>query len=79
LTAVFERWLGIAELRGGYRSLDYPFSYIELMLDPRTGNGEGTYFAAARIRFKDGDVVIEDFATFPSRLLNVRLSGGALP
>jgi hypothetical protein len=74
----FERWTQFAELRGGYRSLDYPFTYIELMIDPTTGKGEGTYIAAAQIRWKkDKDasgyhVEIEDFATFPARLLNVR-------
>ena len=79
LIGIFERWLGFAELRGGYRSLDYPFSYIELFIDPRTGRGEGTYFAAARIRYRNGNVEVEDFATLPSRLLNVRLTGGRLP
>ncbi len=69
----FERWLGIAELREGYRSVDYPFSYIELFIDPRTGKGEGTYIAAARIRFRNDQVEVEDFGTFPSRLLNVKV------
>lgn len=79
LIGVFERWLGFAELRGGYRSLNYPFSYIELFIDPRTGRGEGTYFAAASIRYRNGNVEVEDFATLPSRLLNVKLTGGTLP
>lgn len=75
---VFERWLQFAELRGGYRSLDYPFSYIELNIDPATGRGEGTYIAAAKIRWKQDKktngykIEIEDFATFPARLVNVR-------
>ena len=78
LTAIFERWLGFAELRGGYRSLDYPFSYIELYIDPATGRGEGTYFAAAKIKYRNNNVEVEDFATFPSRLMNVRMSGSRL-
>ena len=79
IIAVFERWLEFAELRGGYRSLDYPFSYIELFVDPRTGRAEGTFFAAAKIRLKGGDMEVEDFATFPSKLFNVKLhSGGRL-
>ena len=75
---VFERWTRFAEVRGGYRSLDYPFGYIELNIDPNTGKGEGTYIAAAKIRWKgDGGtagphVEVEDFATYPARLLNVR-------
>lgn len=74
----FERWMQFAELRGGYRSLDHPFTYIDLIIDPVTGKGEGTYIGAAQIRWKkDKDatgyhVEIEDFATFPARLLNVR-------
>ena len=74
----FERWTRFAEVRGGYRSLDYPFGYIELTIDPATGKGEGTYIAAAHIRWKrdkegnSSHVEVEDFATFPARLLNVR-------
>lgn len=75
---VFERWTQFAELRGGYRSLDYPFGVIEMSLDQETGRGEGTYIAAARIRW-DGrgnngqpQIEIENFATFPARLLGVQ-------
>lgn len=75
--AVFERWTQFAELRGGYRSLDYPFGIIELFIDEQTGKGEGTYIAAAKIRMttdkKTGQnqVEIENFATFPAILLGV--------
>jgi hypothetical protein len=76
--AVFERWEQFAELRGGYRSLDYPFGYIELTIDPRTGKGSGQYFAAAKIRWvKDkkgtgAHIEVEDYATFPAKLVNVQ-------
>lgn len=79
--AVFERWTQFAELRGGYRSLDYPFGVIELYVDPRTGKGEGTYIAAAKIRWttdrktQQSQVEIENFATYPARLLGVVLRG----
>ena len=82
---VFERWTQFAELRYGYRSVDYPFGVIELMINERTGRGEGTYIAAARIRWDDdGDnnlpqVEIENFATYPARLLNVRRSNRRAP
>ena len=74
---VFKRWTQFAELRGGYRSLDYPFGVIELFIDERTGKGEGTYIAAARIRWDRNDknnqyqIEIENFATYPARLLGV--------
>jgi hypothetical protein len=78
--AVFERWQGFGELRGGYRSLDYPFGYVELLFDPRTGDGEGTFIPAAQIRFRskngNSQVEIEDFGTFPGRLMGVKMRAG---
>lgn len=79
IRAIAERWIGFGEFRGGYRSLDYPFTYIELMIDPRTGHGDGTFFGAAKIRFKRGDVEIEDFGILPGRIMNVRMRGRPLP
>ncbi len=73
LFIVFERWERFAELRGGYRSVDYPFGVIELYLDDATGKGEGTYIAAARIRWIDdkNQVEVENFATYPVKLTSV--------
>jgi hypothetical protein len=81
IRAVFARWMTFTELRGGYRSVDYPFGYIEIMIDPETGTGDGTYIAAARIRFRPerNEVEIEDFGTFPGRLMGVKMSGMRLP
>ncbi len=78
---VFERWTQFAELRGGYRSLDYPFGVIEMFVDPQTGKGEGTYIAAARIRWnfdekkQQYEIEIENFATYPARLVGVTRRG----
>jgi hypothetical protein len=49
------------------------------VVDPRTGKGEGTFFGAAKIRFRRGDVEIEDFGMFPGKILNVRMRGRPLP
>ncbi len=74
---VFERSRQFAEVRGGYRSLDYPFGVIELFIDEQTGKGEGTYIAAASIRMdfdekkQQHQIEIVNFATFPARLLGV--------
>lgn len=79
---VFQRWTQFAELRGGYRSVDYPFGVIELTIDEATGKGEGTYIAAAQIRWKQNKktnqyyVEVENFATFPARLIGVQRRGG---
>lgn len=77
IRAVFQRWLGFGELRRGYRSIDYPFGYVEIRVDPRTGKGDGTFIPAARIRFDDDEntVEVEDFGTFPGRLMGVMMRG----
>ena len=77
IRAIFERWMNFGEIRGGYRSTDYPFGYLELTIDPATGKGEGTFLEAAQIRWKRNkksnqyEVEIEDFGTFPARLMGV--------
>jgi hypothetical protein len=68
---IFERWMNLYELRAGARSTDYPFSYVELIVD-RNGRGQGTFIPAARIRFKNNQVEVENFGTFPARLYGVR-------
>lgn len=79
IRAIFERWLGFGELRAGSRSVDYPFGYLELIVDSRTGKGEGTFIPAAQIRFKtkngQSQVEVEDFGTFPGRLMGVTMRG----
>lgn len=84
IRAVFERWIGFGEIRYGYRSVDYPFGYVEVLIDPATGKGSGTFIPAAQIRFKkakDGGndtVTVEDFGVFPGQLLGVQMNGPVL-
>ena len=79
IRAIAERWMGFGELRRGYRSVDYPFTYIELNID-RNGRGEGMIIPAAKVRFRGGDTIeVEDFGTFPGRLMGVRMRGTQLP
>jgi len=76
LFIVFERWLRMAEVRNGYRSEYYPFGVIDLVINP-DGKGEGTYIGAAQITWKTDKKTgqkhlnIEDFATYPARLMGV--------
>ena len=79
ITVLYERWLQIAELRYGTRSQDYPIGYAEIYLD-RNGKGEGTLIPAARVRLKGGNTwEVEDFGTFPARLLGLRSRGAFVP
>lgn len=78
IRVIFSRTLGFGELRRGLRSVDYPFGYLELRLDGR-GRGEGTIIPAAQIRIRGNDTFeVEDFGTFPGRLMGVRQRGGSL-
>jgi hypothetical protein len=81
ITILFERWLNLFEVRSGARSEDYPFTYIELILDA-SGKGEGTFIPAARIYFdkKQGNEVnVENFGIYPARLAGVRQRNGDRP
>ena len=78
LVAAFERWLRFGELRNGYRSLDYPFAIMELILDSR-GRGNGTFIAACKIDLKRDkktgqyQLELENFGTYPHRVMGAML------
>jgi hypothetical protein len=71
ITILFERWMNLYEVRYGARSQDYPFSYVELVID-RSGKGQGTFIPAARVRFHGNQVEVENFGIYPARLFGVR-------
>jgi len=76
IVAVFERWQTFAEVRGGYRTQDYPFAIIELIVDAN-GKGSGTFIAAAKIDMKRDkktgqyQLELENFGTYPHRVMGV--------
>lgn len=75
LTVLFERALGLYELRYGTRSSDYRFGYAEIFLD-RAGRGQGTFIPAAKVRLEgENNWVVEDFGVYPARLMGLRSSG----
>lgn len=79
LTVIFERLLRFSELRYGTRSQDYRFGYAELYLGPN-GEGQGTLIPAAKIRAREGNNwEVEDFGTFPARLIGLRAHGARAP
>jgi hypothetical protein len=75
LTVVYQRNLRFAELRYGTRSQDYRFGYAELYLG--RGDNQGMLIPAARVRLRDGNTwEVEDFGTFPARLMGLQVRGG---
>jgi hypothetical protein len=76
LTVLYQRNLRFAELRYGTRSEDYRFGYAELFIGP-SGN-EGMLIPAARVTLKGGNNwEVEDFGTFPARLMGLQVRGKA--
>jgi hypothetical protein len=74
ITVLYQRNLRFAELRFGTRSSDYPFGYAELYVG--RGENEGMLIPAARVRLRDGNTwEVEDFGTFPARLMGLRVRG----
>jgi hypothetical protein len=76
IIAAFERWQGFYEVRGGYRSTDYPFSIIEIVFDQK-GKGSGTFIGLAQVTMKKDkktekyNLEIENFGSFPAKVMGV--------
>jgi len=74
LIVLYQRNLRFAELRFGARSQDYPFGYAELYLG--SGGNQGMLIPAARVRLRNGNTwEVEDFGTFPARLMGLQVHG----
>ncbi len=79
IIVIYERSIRFSELRYGTRSQDYKFGYAELFVG-RSAQGQGTLIPAAKIRLRDGTTwEVEDFGTFPARLLGLRVHGRRVP
>ncbi|HEX5890657.1 MAG TPA: hypothetical protein VFY61_18230 [Pyrinomonadaceae bacterium] len=75
LVVLYQREIRFGELRYGTRSSDYRFGYAELYVG--RGANEGMLIPAARVRLRDGNTwEVEDFATFPARLMGLQVRGG---
>ena len=72
LVIATDRPIGFWEATQRPRSFDYPFTVIQMKLD-RDGHGSGTLSYATRIIARGNNVIeLEDFATTPIMLNNIR-------
>ena len=71
ITMMMDRPISFREFATSARSLDYPFSYIELKVG-KDGKGEGQMFAAANISMTAGTIDVENYSALPLKLLAVR-------
>jgi hypothetical protein len=69
-----DRPIGFAEARNQPRSIDYPFTLIEIRLKP-DGTGEGKMAIATKISMdkKHNTVELENYSSEPVRLQNVKV------
>ena len=75
ITVLYQRDVRFGELRRGARSTNYPFGYAEMYVG--RGDNEGMLIPAAHVRVRDGNTwEVEDFGTFPARLMGLRVRGG---
>ena len=67
-----DRYIGFVEARDQPRTIDYPFTLMELRLD-REGKGEGKMAVATKISFdkKKNTMELENYASEPVRLNNL--------
>ena len=74
LLLVVRRTLSPREIWTAARSVDYPFTVLDIDLDHR-GQGSGDYLPAARLRVhEDGRVEMDNLTVLPLRLLALRES-----
>jgi hypothetical protein len=66
-----DRPIGFWEAWERPRSIDYPFTVIQMHMD-RNGRGTGTMSIATKIRAYDNVIELEDFATSPVMLNDIR-------
>ena len=70
-----DRWIGYWEARNRARTMDYPFTFIEMRLD-KDGSGEGHMAVGTKIsKSKDGKTVeLENYGISPVALNNIKIS-----
>ena len=69
-----DRYIGFWEARNQPRTIDYPFTLIEIRLDP-SGKGVGKMAVATKIEYdkKKKQMVLENYASEPVRLNEVKI------
>jgi hypothetical protein len=74
IVLVTDRYIGFQEARSQPRSIDYPFTLMEIRVD-KEGKGEGKAAVATKISFDKGkkQLELENYSSEPVRLNEVRV------
>jgi hypothetical protein len=69
-----DRYIGFAEARNQPRTIDYPFTLMEIRVN-KAGEGEGKFAVATKITYDKAKrtMVLENYSSEPVRLQNVRV------
>jgi hypothetical protein len=69
-----DRYIGFQEARNQARTMDYPFTLMEIRVD-KNGRGEGKMAVATKIDFdkKKQQIELENYGTEPVRLNNLQV------
>lgn len=70
-----DRPIGFWEARSGSRTLDYPFTVIQMEIGP-DGKGKGTLSVATRIQAAGDVIELENFASAPIMLTEIKAETG---
>jgi hypothetical protein len=70
---ITNRRIGFWEAANQPRSIDYPFTFIDIRLN-RDGDGEGKMSIATKVVYdkKENMISLENFQTSPVQLTNIR-------
>ena len=71
IVLVTDRPIGFGEARNNSRSMDYPFTIIEIRLNAKD-EGEGKIFGGSKLYIEKGELVVEDWGTQPTRFNNIK-------
>lgn len=66
-----DRPIGFWEAVNRPRTINYPFTVIQMQMGP-DGHGKGTLSYAARIIARDEDIILENFSTAPIMLTDIK-------
>jgi len=74
IVLAFDRYIGFWEARDQPRTVDYPFSLVQIVVN-KDGQGEGKYAVATKLSFdkKKNALEIENYSTEPVRLNQVKM------
>jgi hypothetical protein len=75
IVLALDRYLSFWEIANRPRTIDYPFTFVEIKVD-KNGEGEGKLSIATRVDFNKANNVIqlETYASEPVRLQQVKVS-----